>query len=137
MVPNGSLNGSPPAKGFPPGALWQAPQSAARARYSPRATKSGDGATSGAEISESRSSRRHEMAEPTITTTVNAATPMILSHLDPIISWRALSRIGVRSLIRAIEDRLGEIVPNRLYFSIHRRWVVLNGYPVKCTAIRY
>src|SRR5262249_24738558 len=41
MVPIiGSLNGSPPAKGLPPGAVWQAAQSAARVRYSPRATKS-------------------------------------------------------------------------------------------------
>src|SRR3984957_871148 len=104
MVPNGSLNGNPPANGCPPGAVWQAAQSAARARYSPRATNSGDGTTSGAEISGSRSSRRHEMAEPAITTTVNAATPTILSHLDPIIfmacsvvEWRKefnLSRRG-------------------------------------------
>src|ERR1700722_7454477 len=85
MVPNGSLNGSLPANGFPPGALWHAAQSAARARYSPRATNSGDGATSGADISGSRSSRRHETAKPAITRTVDAATPMIPSHLDPII----------------------------------------------------
>src|ERR1700733_13997498 len=85
MVPTGGLKGGPPAKVFPPAPLGQVGQSAARARYSPRATNSSDGTTSGAEISGSRSSRRHETAEPTITTTVNAATPMILSHLDPII----------------------------------------------------
>src|ERR1700733_10176986 len=85
MVPNGSLNGSPPANGFPPGALWHAAQSAARARYSPRATNSGVGTMSAADTSGSRSIRRHKMTEPTITTTDSAATPMILSHLDPII----------------------------------------------------
>ncbi len=35
MVPSGVLIGSPPAKGLPSGAVWQAPQSAAIARYSP------------------------------------------------------------------------------------------------------
>jgi hypothetical protein len=37
----GSLKAKPPAKGLPLGAMWQAAQSAAPVRYSPRATKSG------------------------------------------------------------------------------------------------
>src|SRR4029077_13631610 len=38
MVPNGSLKARPPANGLPPGAVWQAAQSAALVRYSPFAT---------------------------------------------------------------------------------------------------
>ncbi len=37
-MPNGSTKATPPAKSLPlPGTVWQATQSAARVRYSPRA----------------------------------------------------------------------------------------------------
>ena len=39
MVPNGVLSARPPAKGFEASPVWQGAQSAARARYSPRATR--------------------------------------------------------------------------------------------------
>jgi len=41
MVPKPLGIGRPPASGAPPGAVWQAAQSAASARYFPRATTSG------------------------------------------------------------------------------------------------
>src|SRR5262245_29254648 len=63
----GSLNGRPPAKGLPPGALWQAAQSAARVRYSPRATKSAlarlAGAPVGSDPLKSASSTRLPLAK--------------------------------------------------------------------------
>src|ERR1700733_12175457 len=125
MVPNGSLNGSPPAKGFPPGALWQAAQSAARARYSPRATNSGVGTMSAADTSGSRSIRCHKTTEPITRMTVNAATPMILNHLDPIIFIASPILEQSKTSIRARADRLARkvIIPNRLHFSVERRWV--------------
>src|SRR5437762_6478572 len=45
MVPKPLGIGSPPANGAPPGAVWQAAQSAASARYFPRATTSGGALT--------------------------------------------------------------------------------------------
>src|SRR5262249_58727383 len=63
----GSLNGKPPAKGLPPGAVWQAAQSAARVRYSPRATKSAlakfAGAPVGSDPLKSASSTRLPLAK--------------------------------------------------------------------------
>ena len=46
----GNLKGRPPAKGLPLGAVWQAAQSAARVRYSPRATKSALARSEGAPV---------------------------------------------------------------------------------------
>src|SRR3984893_14935670 len=43
MVPIGSLNATPPANGLPDsGTVWQATQSAALVKYSPRASASAD-----------------------------------------------------------------------------------------------
>src|SRR5271163_3927586 len=42
-VPNGVGIGKPPAKSLPSGAVWQAMQSPARARYSPFATSAESG----------------------------------------------------------------------------------------------
>src|SRR5580658_260977 len=58
IVPNGRWKARPPAKGLPPGTEWQAAQSAAFTRYSPRAISSGVGVTSAALISGSRSYKR-------------------------------------------------------------------------------
>ena len=43
-MPIGILNGRPPTHGVPLGEAWQAAQSAARVRYSPRVTRSASAA---------------------------------------------------------------------------------------------
>lgn len=47
-MPNGDLSGTPPANGAPSALVWHAAQSAARARYRPRAIVSGDALAAGA-----------------------------------------------------------------------------------------
>ncbi len=46
-VPKGSTKARPPAKGTPSFAVWQAAQSAARVRYSPRSTRLADLSSAG------------------------------------------------------------------------------------------
>jgi hypothetical protein len=45
-LPSGDSIGRPPASGLPPGAVWQAPQSEAMARYSPRLISASSAAAS-------------------------------------------------------------------------------------------
>ncbi len=58
MVPNGDWIGSPPANGAPPSAVWQAMQSAARARYSPRLTSAASAPAAEARNGDSAASAR-------------------------------------------------------------------------------
>jgi hypothetical protein len=79
------------------------------------------------------------MAEPTITTTVNAATPMILSHLDPIIFMASPIAHWSKKFNPSYRGSTGRDSPKPtafLYPSTLGR-PALNGYPVKCTAVRY
>src|ERR1700722_6403553 len=100
MMPNGSLNATPPANGCPPGALWQAAQSAARDRYSPRAIKSGDDGLSGAETSGARSNKSQIPVPAIMTAHITPTTPTILNH----VSLNALITTPLRWFRRTLFD---------------------------------
>ncbi len=64
MVPNGILKAKPPANGAPPGVVWQAWQSAAWVRYSPRFTRSALASWAGTPVTVSGFSLASAVVEP-------------------------------------------------------------------------